>query len=76
MKTSELPDATAPAPLCAARVSPILAAGFPLMLTDPLPAATDPWELPQQPSVSVVTLPTVAAGRPLMNTFPEQPPLI
>ena len=70
-----LPEATAPEPLCAARESPFLAAGFPLMKTVPLPAATDPWELPQQPSVSLVTLPAVAAGRPLMNTLPEQPEL-
>jgi hypothetical protein len=46
------------------------------MNTEPLPAATTPVELPQQPSLSVVMLPTVAAGLPLMNTFWEQPPLI
>jgi hypothetical protein len=46
------------------------------MNTKALPAATTPVELPQQLSLSVVTLPTVAAGLPLMNTFKEQPPLI
>lgn len=65
-----------PLPLCGAKASPIRAAGFPLMKTDELPAATFPFELPQQPSRSVVTLPTVAAGNPLMNTFPEHPALI
>lgn len=47
-----------------------------MMKTEPLPAATAPAELPQQESLSVVVLPTTAAGRPLMSTSPEHPPLI
>ena len=76
IKTSALPAVTVPSPLCGARASPRLAAGFPLIKTEELPAATLPLELPQHPSLSVVTLPTVAAAIPLMKTSPEHPELI
>lgn len=74
--TSPLPAEICPVPLCGASASPILAAGFPLTNTVPLPVAMTPWEFPQQLSLSVVVLPTTAAGIPLIRTSFEHPPLI
>ena len=51
-------------------LSPVLAAGFPFILTILLPDVTEP---PQHASISDVVLPTVAAEIPFIITFDEHP---